>query len=426
MSVQDKTTKLEKKAYIWNTMAGLVNAAEAVFMSMIVTRTTGLTDAGILTIAFAIGNLMMPIAKFGVRNYQVTDVQNRFSFSIYLKARLFTVILMVLTLIGYLLYASTQLNYGRDKVSIIFAICMIYTVESLEDVVWGYYQRRGRIDVGARMFCFRWCGIFIIFWSVLRSGRDLATALFCCLPVSLFIFIVLLRISYLRVCDENERVVGLIIHKEDVRRIGELLVKVFPLFGITFLSFYVNNAPKYAIDRCLSDEVQACYGFVAMPVFVIALLNNFVYQPTLVLMAVEWEKKLKKKFVNRIWRQLGVIGVMSVICLAGAYWIGIPVLSWLYHTDLSAYKQELMVLLMAGGFLAVSGYLSVVLTIMRCQQSLLWSYCLVSAVAVIGLQWIVAYHGTIGAALSYLCLMVLLCLLYGMILIKKLRIGNET
>lgn len=425
MCVQDKTTKLGKKAYIWNTMAGLVNAAEAVVMSMIVTRTTGLTDAGILTIAFAIGNLMMPIAKFGVRNYQVTDVQNRFPFSIYLKARLLTVILMVLTVMGYLLYASTQLNYGNDKVSVIFAICMIYAVESMEDVVWGYYQRRGRIDVGARMFCFRWFGILIIFWSVLRSGRDLATALFCCLPVSLFIFITLLKLSYPCVCDENERVVGLIIHKEDVRLIGELLVKVFPLFGMAFLSFYVNNAPKYAIDRCLPDEVQACYGFVAMPVFVIVLLNNFVYQPVLVFMAVEWEKKQNKKFVHRIWKQLSVIGVISTICLAGAYGIGIPVLSWLYHTDLSAYKQELMVLLTAGGFLAVSGYLSVVLTIMRCQKSLLWPYCLIAAVAIISLKWIVAYYGTIGAAVSYLCLMVLLSLVYGVILVGKLRRKEE-
>ena len=69
----------KKRDYIWNTVAGLINAAEAVIMSMFVTRIIGLADAGRLTIAFAIGNLMMTVGKFGVRNYQVTDIENKFS-----------------------------------------------------------------------------------------------------------------------------------------------------------------------------------------------------------------------------------------------------------------------------------------------------------------------------------------------------------
>ena len=120
-------------------------------------------------------------------------------------------------------------------------------------------------------------------------------------------------------------------------------------------------------------------------------------------------------------RQFGVIFVISIVCLLGAYFVGIPVLSLLYHTDLSAYKNELMILLLAGGFLAISGYLSVVLTIMRCQKDLLWPYCLIAIIAVITLKAIVFQYGTIGAALCYMGLMVFLCVLYGGILLKKLK-----
>ncbi len=135
------TEKQLKQDYVWNTAAGLINAAEAVVMSMIVTRMTGLADAGMLTMAFAIGNLMLPIGKFGVRNYQVTDVESKFSFFTYLTARFVTVSAMLIAICGYLGYAAVGLRYSPDKIGIIFAVCMIYLVEALEDLLWGYFHQ---------------------------------------------------------------------------------------------------------------------------------------------------------------------------------------------------------------------------------------------------------------------------------------------
>lgn len=424
-----KMSSQKSRDYTWNTIAGLINASEAIILSMVVTRITGLADAGILTIAFAVGNLMMTVGKFGVRNYQVTDIENRFSFSVYLKTRVLTVLLMTVTVFVYLGYASIRLGYDHNKMEIILLICMIYAVEAIEDVFWGYYQRNNRMDVGARMFCFRWIGIFTVFFVALRFGRNLRFTLLLCFVVSSALFVSLVSVFHNKLlsCGELPDIVSedkhkaRLIQRKDIIQIGQLLKTVFALFGISFLSFYVNNAPRYAIDACLSDEVQACYGFVAMPVFVVGLLNNFIYQPTLVDMAVEWEQRQDKKFIHRICRQFGVIATISVICLAGAYILGIPALSWLYHTDLSAYKRELMILLIAGGFLAISGYLNVILTIMRCQKTLLWPYCLVAMTAVVCLKKIVSQYGTIGAAAAYLGLMVLLCALYGMILVSRLK-----
>ena len=166
-------------------MAGMINAAEAVVMSIIVTRITGLADAGMLTIAFAIGNLMMSVGKFGVRNYQVTDIENKFSFHIYLKTRFFTVMLMLTAVLGYLIYALIWLRYDRNKILIIFMVCMIYAVEAVEDVFWGYFQRRNRMDAGAKLFCFRWLGIFAVFPIALWFGKNLGFALILCMILSL-------------------------------------------------------------------------------------------------------------------------------------------------------------------------------------------------------------------------------------------------
>ncbi|MBO5208741.1 MAG: lipopolysaccharide biosynthesis protein [Lachnospiraceae bacterium] len=419
------TNRQSKQDYLWNTAAGLINAAEAVIMSMIVTRVTGLADAGMLTIAFAIGNLMMPIGKFGIRNYQVTDIENKFSFAIYFKTRMITVLLMLLSTAGYLVYAYEKLQYSSDKIGIILAICMIYVVETVEDVLWGYYQRRHRLDAGAKMFCFRWMGILVVFPIALCITGSLSITLGICFIVSVILFIVLVRIFHPQISSAEDKNLTWRLKKDDFPVIWQLLKIAFPLFGIAFLSFYVNNAPKYAIDAWLTEEMQACYGFVAMPVFVIGLLNNFVYQPTLVPMAAEWEQREQSKFRKRITRQLVVILIITVICLAGAYLLGIPVLSWLYNTDLSGFKAELLILLVAGGFLAMSGYLSVVLTIMRYQKDLLWPYCLIAVIALIGLNQIVSRYATMGAAVCYMALMMLLCFIYGVILVVRLKGTKE-
>ena len=300
------------------------------------------------------------------------------------------------------------------------SVCMIYAVEAIEDVIWGYYQQRNRLDLGARLFCIRWIGILIVFPIALYINKNLYRTMLLCFLVSLFLFAILLKLTYPCVCTPADRKVSIVIRRDDLNKISVLLKTAFPLCVIAVLSFFVNNAPKYAIDACLTDEIQACFGFVAMPVFVIRLLNNFIYQPLLVPMAMEWDQRKIKSFIRRIIQQTIMIIGISTVCLIGAYFLGIPVLSWLYSTDLSEYKEELMILLLGSGFMAESGYQSVVLTVMRCQKDLLWPYCLTAFIAVISLWRIVPIYGTLGAAVCYLTLMLLLCSLHSGILIKKI------
>ena len=52
--------------YFWNTAAGLLNAAEAVILGMLTTRLAGVEAAGILTIAFSVGNLFSSVGRWGI------------------------------------------------------------------------------------------------------------------------------------------------------------------------------------------------------------------------------------------------------------------------------------------------------------------------------------------------------------------------
>ncbi len=388
-------------------------------MSMIVTRTSGIEDAGILMIAFAVGNLVMMIGKYGMHAFQVTDIKREYSTSAYLYSRIVTVLTMLLATTGYLFYASAFLSYSLRKSLIVSMIVAIYAVESVEDLIWGYYQREGFLYIAARMFCFRWLGAQISFAIGMLCGMDIVQALALAFLSSLIIFLTLIFFQFK---GQRERILQAFrIGKGFFSEWFSLMFRVFPLFGASFLSFYLNNSPKYAIDAELNDGVQACYSFVAMPVFVVGLLNSFIYQPTLVSLTEAFHRKDRTEYHHRVRRQFGILLMISIVCAVGAAVIGIPVLSWLYQTDLTGYWRELVILQVAGGFLAISGYQIALLTIMRRQQLLLLGYGLVSLIALFSMSTVVRQFGTLGAAWDYLILMVMLSVVYGISYFWSLR-----
>ena len=75
------TKDVEKSAYAWNTTSGLMFAMQSAVMLIVITRTNGLEDAGVFSIAYAIGSLMSFIGEYGVRKYQVSDINEKVSFT---------------------------------------------------------------------------------------------------------------------------------------------------------------------------------------------------------------------------------------------------------------------------------------------------------------------------------------------------------
>ncbi|MBE6069770.1 MAG: hypothetical protein E7211_19070 [Clostridium lundense] len=222
-----------------------------------------------------------------------------------------------------------------------------------------------------------------------------------------------------------------IVAKDDEHKtlqVRQLLISCFPVFASAFLAYYIGNAPKYAIDSQLSDELQAIYGFISMPVFVIGLLNSFIFNPILFSLSCMWEERQLKKFRSSIVKQTVIVSGITVVCIAGAFVLGIPVLSILYNTDLAGYKAELLWLLVGGGLLGLSGVYTAILTIMRQQRNLMWGYLIIAIAALLASNPIVAKWGMMGAVMLYNVLMLALCGVFIMMIwagVKKCSLKDE-
>lgn len=396
---------IDRDSYIWNMVGSMLMAFQSVIMLMILTRTLGLLEAGIFTIAYANANLFLTIGKYGMRYFQVSDVKNQFHFSDYRMSRVITSAAMMIVSVVYVIYAASSNGYSKGKTMVILWMCLFKLVDVAEDVFHGLFQRKNRLDVASRLMTVRLAVTTLVFGLGLILLKNLLTSLIVTTIITAILFVIFTSMTYRHFNVEKAAI--------DWSNVFLLLKLCFPLFAGSFLSFYIGNAPKYAIDSMLTDELQACYGFIAMPVFVIGLLNNFIFNPMLYHMSVLWSEKRVKEFVKKTLIQSAIIGGITLICIAGAYVLGIPVLSWLYNTDLSGYRPQLLILLLGGGFLGLSGLLSAVITIIRYQKSLMWGYAVVGLLAYAFSNVIVERYKMMGASVLYMVLMGILCLIFG-------------
>lgn len=397
-------SNIERDSYIWNMAGSMLVAFQSVIMLMILTRTLGLLDAGIFTIAYANANLFLTIGKYGMRNFQVSDVKDQFTFAEYKMSRVITSLAMIVVSVIYVAYSAHSNNYTMEKTVVIIWMCLFKVVDAVEDIYHGFYQRKNRLDVASKATTLRMAITIIVFGLGLIVVRNLLTVLIFSTILTTVLFIVFTGMTIGAFDVQKE--------KADKKNLALLLKTCFSLFAGSFLSFYIGNAPKYAIDARLTDELQACYGFIAMPVFVVGLLNTFIFNPMLYHMSTLWNEQKVKEFVAKTMRQVVIVAGLTIVCVVGAYLIGIPVLSWLYNTDLAPYKTELLILLLGGGFLGLSGLLNAVITIIRYQKTLMWGYAVVAMLAYIFSDIVVGRYEMMGAAVLYTVLMGILCVIF--------------
>lgn len=121
------------------------------------------------------------------------------------------------------------------------------------------------------------------------------------------------------------------------------------MFIGTFLSLLLYNVPKYAMANVLTDEYQTYYSILFMPSFVITLMCEFVFKPTITTIAqLWWENDLKKiHYVCSSYHYSYSVCCAGIV--VGGHLIGRTLLEIIYGVDLSPYKLQFIVLLIGGG-----------------------------------------------------------------------------
>lgn len=409
----DEASRIHKSSYFWNTVAGMLNAGQSAIVLIFISRNLPVEDAGLFTTAYAIAILLSTVGKYGLRMFQVTDSKKKFSFGDYLGTNILCLTVILFFSAVYLILGTGSGRYNFHEFRVIALMILFKLIDNIEDVYYGLYQQEGRLDIASKIFTLRLL-ISIVGWCVLITcGWSLEYTLIFSILISAIFLLGALKWSFPHF--------GIQVMKARWDAVKKLLHFCFPLCVSTSLNIYIGNAPKYMINQYMGNEIQAIFGYLMMPVFVITLLSNFIYQPVVKQLGDLWNSENYSRFKKIIMMQCVLIGIFTAIVVLGGLWVGLPVLSWLYNVPLSEYRSEFVLLLVGGGVYALATFLMVPITAMRMQKRIVWGYLLASMLGIgMGKFWINHYQ-LAGAAILYVIMNSILALFLFLILYINVR-----
>ncbi len=340
-------------------VAALTSSFQSMLFMLVLTRFGEIEAASYIAIGFAAANLAVTVGKFGVRNFQVTDVAEKYHFRDYRNMRVLTVAAMAVFTLIYCGFNVVFRQYVPVKTATVALLCIYKMIEAMEDVWHGRLQQIGRLDISAKIWATRNILFIVEFIICYLCLRDLIWSLLISIITTLILSLLLNRIPRGEYRASSA--------SENTGKTKALVVECIPVAFATFLLMYISNAPKYIIDSVVSDQEQTYFNILFMVIYIVTLLSNFMFNPVLNRMAIWREKGEHKKLLKRIVRLIAAVVGIVIVGVIFAELIGTRMLGWIYGVSLTDYHIEVDLMLIAGGLIAVLNLLYLIIILLRKQ-----------------------------------------------------------
>lgn len=381
--------KIFLKNFIWNIVGTGLNSFNSLFFLIIVTRINGINDAGIFSIAYSTALILYTIGLYSGRLCQVTDIENKVKDKDYMVNRIITCILMIVLAIGFVFIKQ----YSPYKMGIFILLCVYKATEAFGEILYGIMQKKDLLYQSGQSLTIKSLGGLLIFFIIDYFTHNLILA---CTAIILLNLVTILIFDFLLVCKKLIDFSA----KVNMKNVWHIFKSEFFVFANSFAGIYVLNAPKYAIDNYLTEDVQAIFGYIMMPATVITLFTQFVFMPYLNKLKELYEQKNMKTFKGIAFKiKMAVMG-FGVLASIAAFVIGPEVLSLIYGEELTPYRMNLTVILASYILYGISYVNLVLLTTTRNTFVQFVVYVITMIVAFFGSNVLVQNQQINGATIS--------------------------
>ena len=386
--------------YVWNTVGvGLWGMVFPV-LTIVVTQLAGAEQAGMFSLAFVTALLLMFVGNYGVRNFQASDLDEKYSFADYQANRVLTVVIMVVAGITYCKFRG----YTDQMWLMSLGVYLYKAVDALADVYEGRLQQVDKLYLAGISQAFRSAAALIGFSLALLITRNVGVSSIVMAVIAALTFVVFtFPLAQLETPKSRSA---------NAKRVIALLKQCFPLFVALFMYNLIDNMPKFVMEGALSYDNQLYYNALYFPAHAILLTSGFIYKPMLLKMANAWADPAKRKKFDLIIVVMLVIIVAITVVVAGAMsWFGLAIMSFLYGIDFEQYRGLCFVMLAAGGVTAGIEFLYQVITVLRRQRAVTKLYLITFGFSLFVPVLLVNFTGLPGAVIGYLIVMCILLVL---------------
>ncbi len=387
--------------FVWNSIGQGAWGMVFPILTIVVTQLAGVERAGLFSFVFVIANLLYIIGTYGVRTYQVSDIDEYHSFSDYQINRFITCIIMLLC--GFVVMKF--LGYEGEAATMCMGIFIYKTIDALGEVYEGRLQQVDKLYLAGISMTIRSAGAFIAYTVLLLITGNLGVAAIAMAIWAAASFVV---VTFPLTLFETKRSAP-----AAMSSIIGLFKACFPVFLALFMYAVIDNMPKFVMQGAqLPYDNQLYFNALYFPAQAILIIVQLIYRPLLVKMARIWADPTRRKRFDLLI--VAMMALIVAITLVGAIlmaWIGVPVMSLLYGIDFSPYWQLAIIMLAAGGVTAGIDFLYQIITILRRQHAALSLYAITFGFSFLVLILMINMMQLEGAVVGYLIVMTILFIL---------------
>ncbi len=386
--------------YIWNSIGSGAWGMVFPVLTIVATQLVGAEQAGMFSMAFVTGLLLMFVANYGVRTYQVSDVEEKHSFSEYQINRYLTCIIMLV--VGFV-YCQIR-GYDAAMMTICTGVFIYKMIDGLADVYEGRLQQVDKLYLAGVSQAVRSVAVLVVFSVALFISRNIGFASMAMGVTAVITFVVLtLPLALLETPKSKSR---------SMSGVVDLFRQCFPLFVALFMYNLIDNMPKFVMEGLLPYENQLYFNALYFPAMALLIVVQLVYKPQLLRLTNIWNDPEKRmRFDLIIVAMLVLILGLTLGLMVVMGTVGIPVMSFMYGIDFEEFRGLTYVMVAAGGVTAAIDFLYQIITVLRRQQAVMKLYLITFFFALFVPFLLIGFTGLAGAVLSYLIVMSILMVL---------------
>ena len=389
-----------RRDYLWNTLGTAVWGMAFPLLTIVSTQLVGAEEAGKFSIAFVTGTLIMIACNYGVRNFQVSDIDEKTSFASYQLNRW---LCGALALACGLVYSSAR-GYDAQMATIGLGVYLYKVIDGVADVYEGRLQQADKLYLAGMSQMLRSAGVIAVFSMALFLTRSMPIAAMAMGSAAIASLVLVTAPLALLETEKSRRV--------SLREVGHLFIQCAPLFGALFLFNLIESMPKFVMEGTLAYKYQLYFNALFFPAQAILLSIGFIYKPQLLRLSSIWANPRKRRrFDLIIVAVMALIVVITSVCAAFMAGPGIPLMSFMYGLNFERYRTLALLMVVAGGVTAAIDFLYAIITVLRHAGDVTKIYLICFAVSVVLPVILINLLGLMGAVVSYLAIMALLLVL---------------
>ena len=371
-----------KSNMLWNAAGSLIYLVSQWLVTVLVTRFYGYADAGILSLAMSITATFQTIALFGIRNYQVSDIENKYSDGCYMTLRGMT------SLAAFVLCAAfSALNdYSAGQLLAIIWFMLFRLAEDYSDAIYGIVQKNGRLDIAGKGFAIKGALTLAVFLAAYFLGESLNTALLTMAAASwastlLFDLPAARRVHRFGLLD-------------DLRKSVLLCRETLPLCVYLFFSSAVSVIPKYILEKMTDEATLGAYSSIFAPAVILCAASGYIYTPFIGTFAEAFSQRRSGEFLRAAVRISLAITGLSLLALAASLVLGDTALELVFGESILQYSKMLPGTIAATFAMSLASFVYMLEVVVRDFRNLIIG-CVIGCAAAAGSSAVLI--GAVGA-----------------------------